>query len=83
MKVNDIIRFDNKNYRVLDIIENKNKKYAYLINNEKYINDISIVEVSENDKKLEVKHIKNIDEFNYVLCRLYLKNKNEILSYFE
>ena len=83
IKVNDVIKFDNSDYLVLDVINNKNNTYAYLINNDKYKNDVSIIKVIEKNNCLEFLHIENDDEFNYVLCKIYLNNKRYLLSFFD
>jgi len=83
IKVNDIVKFDNGSYQVLDLIKYKNNMYAFLINNDEFINDISIVKVIEQDNYLDFLYIEDDKEFEYVLCKLYLNYKRDILSYFD
>lgn len=83
IKVNDIIKFDSFEYKVLDVIINNNNTYAYLINNDKFLNDVSIVKVKKKDNFLEFSHIEDDKEFDYVLCKLYLNYKRYILSFFD
>lgn len=83
LRVNDIIELDNYSYRVLDVINNMNNTYAYLINNEEFVNDTAIVKVIKKDKYIELTNIEDDSEFEYVLRRLYLNHKRDILSYFD
>lgn len=83
IKINDILDFDNYSYRVLDVINSNGNTYAYLINNEEFKNDTSIVKVLKNSRNLEVQHIKDNEEFEYVLKKIYLNHKRDILSYFD
>ena len=83
IKVNDVLDFDNYSYRVLDVINSNGNTYAYLINNEEFKNDTSIVKIVKNNRNLEVMHIKDNTEFEYVLKKIYLNHKREILSYFD
>ena len=81
--VNDIVEFDNGTYKVLDIFNNNNNTYAFLINNDEFTNDVSIVKVIKNDKYYEFKQIDDDKEFEYVLKKIYLNHKRDILSYFD
>ena len=83
LRVNDIIELDNYSYRVLDVINNMNNTYAYLINNEEFVNDTAIVKVIKKDRYIELSNIEDDNEFEYVLRRLYLNHKRDILSYFD
>ena len=69
ISVNDVVKFDNFEYLVLDVIKNKNNTYAYLINNDKFLNDVSSVKVETKDNHLEFTHIEDDKEFDYVLCK--------------
>ena len=44
-KKNNIIKFNNGDYLILDILNYKENIYLYLINNDEYKNDVSIVRV--------------------------------------
>ena len=81
--VNDIIELDNYSYKVLDIINHKYDTYLYLINNEEFVNDTAIVKAVKKDRNIELKHIENDDEFEFVLKKIYLNHKRDILSYFD
>ena len=83
IKVNDIIEFDNFAYRVLDVITSKSNTYAYLINNEDFKNDTAIVKIVKSDRNLEAKHIDDDEEFEYILKKLYLNHKRDILGFFD
>ena len=83
IKVNDILELDNYSYRVLDIIHDKENTYAYLINNEEFKNDTSIVKIIKRDKAIELNHINDNDIFEYILRKIYLNHKRDILSYFD
>ena len=79
--INDIIRFKNGNYLILDIITNKNNKYLYLINNDDYLNDVAITKVIENNGIVEYTQIDDNDEFNFVLNKLFLNIKDDIFDF--
>ena len=83
LSVNDIVKFDNGSYLVLDIINNKSSLYVFLINNDRFINDISIVKVTQKDNCLDFAFIDDDKEFEYILCKLYLNNKRNVLSLFD
>ena len=83
ININDIVEFENGSYLVLDIINYKNNKYAFLINNDRFTNDVSIVKVIQKDKCLDFLYLDDDKEFEYVLCKLYLNYKRDILSYFD
>lgn len=83
IKENDVIKFDNGSYLVLDLINYKKNMYAFLINNDKFTNDVSIVKVIKKDNYLDFLYIEDDKEFEYVLCKLYLDYKREILSFFD
>ena len=83
IKVNDILELDNYSYRVLDIIHYKENTYAYLINNEEFKNDTGIVKIIKRDKVIELDHINDNEVFEYVLRKIYLNHKRDILSYFD
>lgn len=79
-KINDIIKFKGGDYLILDVIQNNDNTYLYLINNDEYLNDVSITKVIENNGVIEYNHIDNNDEFNYVLNRLFLNIKEELIE---
>ena len=81
--INDIIRFKNGNYLILDIINTNGNKYLYLINNDDYLNDVAITKVIENGGVVEYTPIDDNDEFNYVLNKLFLNIKDDIFKFVE
>ena len=81
--INDIIRFKNGNYLILDIINNNGNKYLYLINNDDYLNDVAITKVIENGGVVEYTPVDDNDEFNYVLNKLFLNIKDDIFKFVE
>ena len=83
LMVNDIIEMDNYSYKVLDIVNYKDNMYLFLINNDDFINDTAIVKALKSEKNIELMHIDDDKEFEYVLKKIYLDNKKAILSYFD
>ncbi len=77
----NIIKFDNGDYLVIDIIKNDNDTYLYLINNNEFINDVAIVKVQNNDGIVEYSHITNDKEFNFVLNKLFLNSKDDMVLF--
>lgn len=80
-KIDDIIKFKNGDYLILDVIVNKDNKYLYLINNDDYLNDVAITKVIENNGIVEYTPIEDTDEFNYVLNKLFLNVKGDIFNF--
>ena len=83
LNINDIIKLENGSYIVLDIINNRNNTYLFLINEDKYINDTSIVKANIKNNCIELNYIEDEEEFDYVLNKIYLDFKRDILSYFD
>ena len=73
---NDVIKFSMNEYLILEVIEGKNCVYLYLINNDQYENDLAIVKVVDQ----RFINIENDEEFKYVINKLFLKQKNELLD---
>lgn len=74
----DIIEFEGGNYIVLNIVTYKNSTYLYLINNDENKDDVSVVKVIINNDVAEYVPIDNDEEFEYVIGRLLLDNKDII-----
>ena len=77
----DIIKFNNKEYLIIEIIQNSYNTYLYLINNDEFENDVSIVKVKNKNGLIEYCFIDNEEEFNFVLNSLFLNMKDDILSF--
>lgn len=73
--VDDIIYFNNYSYLVLDVIKKDEIVYLYLINNDEYINDTAIIKYENK----EYKHIEDDNEFNYVVSKLLLDYKDDLI----
>jgi len=82
-KKNKIIRFNNGDYLILDVLKYEDNLYLYLINNDEYENDVSIVKVDNNDGVIKYSHIDDEDEFNYVINKLFLIHQEEINEFVE
>lgn len=80
-KAEDVIKFNNGEYLVVDVINDKNNTYLYLINNDEYLNDVSITKVINNNGVVEYRFIEDDEEFNYVLNKLFLNSKDEIIDF--
>lgn len=80
---NDIVGINNKNYLVLDVIRNKQNMYLYLINNDEFENDVSIIKVNDNNGLVEFSQIENEEEFDYVLGKLFIDYRSDIEEYIE
>lgn len=83
IKVNDVLELDNDSYKVIDVINHNDNFYLFLINNDEFQNDTSIVKVIKNEKNIELKHIEDDKEFEVILKKIYLNHKRDILSYFD
>ena len=82
-KKNNIIKFNNGDYLILDILNYKENIYLYLINNDEYKNDVSIVRVDNNSGITKYSHIDDEDEFNYVINKLFLNHQTEIIEFLD
>jgi hypothetical protein len=79
-KVNDIIKFKDGEYLVLNVIKNQENTYLYLINNDEYKNDISITRVVEENNEIRYLHIEENEEFEYVMNKIFMDCKDDILE---
>jgi len=79
-EVDDVIEFKNGSYLVLDIIKKDENVYLYLINNDEFKDDIAITKVSNSNGNVEYSFINNEEEFNYILNKLFLNFKDDIIS---
>jgi hypothetical protein len=82
-KKNNVIKFNNGDYLILDILNYKENVYLYLINNSEYENDVSIVKVDNNSGITKYSFIEDDEEFNYVINKLFLDRKIEISDFLE
>ena len=78
--INDVIKFKNGDYLVLDVIKKEDNTYLYLINNDEYKNDISITKVVYENNSIKYLNIEKNEEFEYVMNKIFLDNKNDILE---
>ncbi len=78
--INDVIKFKNGEYLILNVIKNEGNTYLYLINNDEYKNDVSIIKVIEENEEVKYVHIEENDEFEYVMNKIFLDNKDDILD---
>ena len=83
LKKNNIIKFNNGDYLILDVLNYKENIYLYLINNDEYKNDVSIVRVDNNSGITKYSHIDDEDEFNYVINKLFLDHQTEISEFLD
>ena len=78
--IDDIIKFKNGEYLVLDVIKNEGNTYLYLINNDEFLDDVSITKVKNENGKNTYVHIDNDEEFEYILNKIFLDFKEDILD---
>lgn len=78
--VDDVIKFKNGEYLILNVIKNEGNTYLYLINNDEYKNDVSITKVIEENNEIKYLHIEENDEFEYVMNKIFLNYKDDILD---
>ncbi len=67
--LDQIIKFNDGDYIVLDVVNHNDNTYLYMINNSEFLNDVSIVKVLENG---ELDYINDESEFDYVINRIYM-----------
>lgn len=83
IKKNNIIKFNNGDYLVIDVLKYKDNTYLYLINNDEFENDVSMVKVNYEGGIVRYSQIDDEEEFNYVINKIFLNHKVEINEFFE
>lgn len=79
--IDDVIVFNDGEYLILDVIRENNNTYLYLINNDEFMDDVSIVKVSNNNNVIEYTAIDNDEEFDYVVNKIFLDFKDDVLDF--
>ena len=80
-KVNSVITFNTREYRVLDVLKNYGNIYLFLINEDESCNDTFICKLDKYNKKTIYNHIENDSEFEFVLYKLFFKNKEQLILF--
>ena len=83
IKKNNIIKFNNGDYLVIDVLKYKDNTYLYLINNDEFENDVSMVKVNYEGGIVRYSQIDDEEEFNYVINKIFLNHKVEINEFCE
>ena len=79
--IDDVIVFNDGEYLILDVIRKNNNTYLYLINNDEFLDDVSIVKVNNNNNVIEYTSIDNDEEFDYVVNKIFLDFKDDVLDF--
>lgn len=79
--IDDVIVFNDGEYLILDVIRENNNTYLYLINNDEFMDDVSIVKVNNNNNVIEYSAIDNDEEFDYVVNKIFLDFKEDVLDF--
>ena len=79
--IDDVIVFNDGEYLILDVIRENNNTYLYLINNDEFLNDVSIVKVNNNNNVIECTAIDNDEEFDYIVNKIFLDFKDDVLDF--
>lgn len=79
--IDDIITFNYGEYLILDVIREKDNTYLYLINNDEFKDDVSIVKVNNNNNVIEYSPIENEEEFDFVVNKIFLDFKEDVLDF--
>ncbi len=74
--IDNLISFENASYLILDTVNDNDKKYLFIINNERGEQDSCIVR--KNDQKYE--EIEDDDEFSHILYNVILDFEEDILN---
>ena len=78
--IDDIITFNYGEYLILDVIREKDNTYLYLINNDEFKDDVSIVKVNNNNDVIEYSPIENEEEFDFVVNKIFLDFKEDVVD---
>ena len=79
--IDDIITFNYGEYLILDVIRERENTYLYLINNDEFKGDVSIVKVNNNNDVIEYSPIENEEEFDFVVNKIFLDFKEDVLDF--
>ena len=79
--IDDIITFNYGEYLILDVIREKDNTYLYLINNDEFKDDVSIVKVNNNNDVIEYSPIENEEEFDFVVNKIFLDFKEYVVDF--
>lgn len=79
--IDDIITFNYGEYLILDVIRERENTYLYLINNDEFKDDVSIVKVNNNNDVIEYSPIENEEEFDFVVNKIFLDFKEDALDF--
>lgn len=79
--IDDVIVFNDGEYLILDVIRENNNTYLYLINNDEFLDDVSIVKVNNNNNVIEYTAIDNDEEFDYIVNKIFLDFKDDMLDF--
>ncbi len=79
--IDDVIVFNDGEYLILDVIRENNNTYLYLINNDEFMDDVSIVKVNNNNNVIEYTAIDNDEEFDYVVNKIFSDFKDDVLDF--
>ena len=79
--IDDVIVFNDGEYLILDLIRENNNTYLYLINNDEFLDDVSIVKVNNNNNVIEYRAIDNDEEFDYIVNKIFLDFKDDVLDF--
>lgn len=79
--IDDVIVFNDGEYLILDVIRENNNTYLYLINNDEFLDDVSIVKVNNNNNIIEYTAIDNDEEFDYIVNKIFLDFKDDVLDF--
>lgn len=79
--IDDVIVFNDGEYLILDVIRENNNTYLYLINNDEFMDDVSIVKVNNNNNVIEYTAIDNDEEFDYVVNKIFSDFKDDALDF--
>ncbi len=74
--LDQVIKYNNGEYIVLDVVNHNDNTYLYLINNSEFKNDVSIVRVLE-DGSLD--YINDESEFDYVIHKIFLDTQIDLI----
>ena len=79
--IDDIITFNYGEYLILDVIREKDNTYLYLINNDEFKDDVSIVKVNNNNDVIEYSPLENEEEFDFVVNKIFLDFKEDVVDF--
>ncbi len=76
----DVIKFNNGEYLIINVVTIENNIYLYIINNDDDLNDVYIVKVINNNGSFEYISVNNDEEYSLIINSFPVDNNDNTIS---